>query len=171
MDYMKKIVVFIFIAALTATGANQTSAAQAGSPRQVPGLTAKDLYPNGCVDCHLAGKDADMRMSSLMAKWVTAVPEPLLAKARAASPAALASKIKGKHPVMPNVKANTPQTCLGCHKKGSTIAPPFAQLMHTVHLVGGAQNKFMTTNSGECTHCHKLDQKTGTWKIATAPEK
>lgn len=170
MSHTRRLPAFFFVAALTAVAAGQGPvAAQAGAVRQTPGITAKDAYPNGCVDCHIAGKDGDMRMSSLMAKWVTAVPEPLLGKAKAASSAA--SKIKGKHPAMPNVKANTPQTCLGCHKKGSTIAPPFAQLMHTVHLVGGAQNKYLTTYAGECTHCHKLDQKTGTWKMATGPEK
>ena len=155
------------LAAMVATHAQATS--QAGAVRQIPGITATDAFPKGCVDCHLAGKDGDMRISTLMAKWATAVPEPLLGKTRAAS--ADASKIKGKHPALPNVKTNIPQTCLGCHKKGSTIAPPFAQLLHTIHLVGGAQNKFVTMFQGECTHCHKLDQKTGVWKVATAAEK
>jgi len=105
-----------------------------------------------------------------MSKLTSAVPAPLVDKAKAAS--ADPSKIKGKHLAVPNVKANTPQTCLtGCHKRGSTIAPPFAQLMHAIHLVGGAQNKFLTTYQGECTHCHKLDQKTGAWKLASGPEK
>ncbi len=139
------------------------------APAQNPGVTAKDAYPNGCVDCHLAGKDGDMRMSALMAKWTTVVPEALVAKAKAAS--VDASKIKGKHLAVPNVKANIPQTCLTCHKKGSTIAPPFATLMHTIHLLGGSQNRFLTANQGACAHCHKLDQKTGAWKIASGPEK
>jgi hypothetical protein len=161
----------LFAALLGAASAQQApAAANTQAPRQIPGITAKDAYPNGCVDCHVAGKDGDMRISALMAKWTSAVPAPLVAKAKAAS--ADASKIKGKHPAMANVKANTPQTCLtGCHKKGSTIAPPFAQLMHAIHLVGGAQNRFLTTHQGECTYCHKLDQKTGAWKVATGPEK
>ena len=138
--------------------------------RQIPGITSKDAYPNGCVDCHVSSKDGDMRLSTRMSTLTTAVPAPLLAKTRAAS--ADASKIKGKHPVVPNVKTNTPQTCLAaCHKTGSTIAPPLGQLMHAIHLVGGAQNKFLTSYQGECTHCHKLDQKTGVWKVASGPEK
>lgn len=138
--------------------------------RQIPGLTAKDAFPDGCVGCHIVGKDGDMRISSMVEKWKTAVPAPLLAKAKASS--SDASKVKGKHLPVPNVKANTPQTCLtGCHKKGSTIAPPFAQLMHAIHLTGGAQNRFLTMFQGECTHCHKLDQKTGAWKIASGAEK
>ena len=160
----------LFVAAVATAGAGQTPAAsQAPAIRQIPGITAKDAYPNGCVDCHIAGKDADMRMSALMATWTSAVPAALTAKARAVS--ADAAKIKGKHPAMANVKANVPQACLGCHKRGSTIAPPFAQLMHVIHLTGGNQNRFLSANQGECTHCHKLDQKTGAWKMPSGAEK
>ncbi len=151
-------------------GAVAQTASQAPAMRQIPGLTSRDPYPNGCVDCHIVGKDADMRISALMATWTSAVPAALTEKARATS--VDASKIKGKHPAVANVKANIPQTCLaGCHKPGSTIAPPFGRLMHVIHLVGGTGNRFLTTNQGECTHCHKLDQKTGTWKAASSAEK
>lgn len=162
---------FLFVAALAAAGVGQTPAAsQAPATHQVPGITAKDVYPNGCVDCHVVGKDADMRMSAMMATWTSAAPAGLVEKARAAS--ADASKIKGKHPAITNVKANVPQSCLvGCHKPGSTIAPPFARLMHVIHLTGGSRNRFLTGYGGECTHCHKLDPKTGTWKIESGAEK
>lgn len=43
--------------------------------------------------------------------------------------------------------------------------------MHVIHLVGGNGNRFLTANQGECTHCHKLNQKTGTWKTASSAEK
>jgi hypothetical protein len=164
-------VALVLAAALAVTVTGQTPAAsQTSASRQIPGITAKDVYPNGCVDCHVAGKDGDIRLSTLMAKWTTAVPAALADKAKASS--ADPSKIKGKHLPMPNVKANTPQTCLaGCHKKGSTMAPPFAQLMHAIHLTGGGQNRFLSVNQGECTHCHKLDQKTGAWKMPSGAEK
>ena len=170
MGHTRKIAL-VFAAALTTAVAGQTPAAsQAPAIRQIPGITAKDVYPNGCVDCHVAGKDGDMRMSALMTKWTSAVPAALLKKSKAAS--VDPSRIKGKHPPVSNVKANVPQTCLGgCHKKGSTIAPPFAQLMHAIHLGGGRQNRFLTAHQGECTHCHKLDQKTGAWKMASGAEK
>jgi hypothetical protein len=154
---------------LVLVGAVPASTQTPAAP-QIPGLTAKDPYPNGCVDCHVAARDGDMRLSTLMAAWTKAVPAPLLAKAKAAS--ADASKVKGKHLPLPNVKANLPQSCLAaCHKKGSTIAPPFGQLMHLVHLTGGAGNRFITQFHGECTYCHKLDQKTGAWTVASGPEK
>lgn len=171
MGHMRSTVTLVFVAALAAAAASPTPAASQGSAvRQIPGLTAKDVYPNGCVDCHIDGKNGNIRMSALMATWTTAVPTALLDKAKASS--VTASKVKGKHPPMANVKANIPQTCLtGCHKKGSTIAPPFAQLMHAVHLVGGAKNQYLAAFQGECMHCHKLDQKTGAWKVASGPEK
>jgi len=160
----------VFLVSPLVPAAVGQAASQAPAIRQIPGLTSKDAYPNGCVDCHVVGKGADMRISALMATWTSAVPVALTEKARAAS--VDASKIKGKHPAMANVKANVPQTCLaGCHKPGSTIAPPFARLMHVIHLVGGNGNRFLTANQGECTHCHKLDQKTGTWKAASSAEK
>jgi hypothetical protein len=162
----------VFFAAVLAGSAGGQTPASSPAPaiRPIPGITAKDAYPNGCVDCHVAAKDNDMRLSGLLAKWAAAAPAPLVEKAKAAS--ADASKIKGKHLAMTNVKANIPQSCLtACHKKGSVIAPPFAQLMHLIHLTGGGQNRFLTVNQGECTHCHKLDQKTGMWKVATGAEK
>lgn len=171
MRYTRTTVALVFVAAMAAVTTNQLPAS-AQTTRQIPGITTKDAYPNGCVDCHVAGKTGDMRISVLMAKYATAVPPALLDKAKASSPAALAAKLKGKHMPVPNPKANVPQSCMtACHKKGSTVAPPFAQLMHTIHLQGAAQNTFLTTHQGECTFCHKLDAKTGTWKIASAAEK
>jgi hypothetical protein len=140
---------------------------RAQAPRPGPG--AKDAFPNGCVDCHVAGKDSDMRLSVLVATWATAVPPALVEKAKAAS--ADPSKIKGKHPAVPAARTSLIQTCAGaCHRKGSTIAPPFSQLLHTIHLVGPG-NRFLTVHQGDCTHCHKLDQKTGAWRLPTGNEK
>ncbi len=134
-----------------------------------PGPGAKDAFPNGCVDCHVAGKDADMRLSVLVATWATAVPAGLVEKAKSAS--ADPAKIKGKHSAVPAAKTNLPQTCTGtCHRQGSTMAPPFAKLLHTIHLVG-SDNRFLTAYHGDCTHCHKLDQKTGAWRLPTGNEK
>ena len=161
------------LAAMIVLAAGSVPTARTDVPqatRQIPGITTKDAFPDGCVGCHIVAKDGDMRISTMAEKWKTAVPAPLLAKAKASS--ADASKVKGKHLPIPKVKANTPQTCLtSCHKKGSTTAPPFAQLMHAIHLTGGDQNKFLTMFQGECTHCHKMDQKTGAWKIASGAEK
>jgi hypothetical protein len=166
----RRTVALVFAVSLAATAAGLTQGPQAPAVRQIPGLTAKDAYPTGCVDCHVAGKDGDLRISAIMTKWTSAVPAALAEKAKGVSVDPL--KIKGKHPAIPTVKANLPRLCLtGCHQKGSTIAPLFAALMHAIHLVGGTQNRFLTAYQGECTHCHKLDQKTGTWKMPSGVEK
>lgn len=147
-----------------------TSAAGSGlATGQAPG-TAKDAFPNGCVDCHTStSKGGDTRMSTLMASWTKAVAPPLLARAKAS--AADPAKVKGQHPAVPRPGASVPQGCLSaCHKKGSTIAPAFATLMHTVHLTG-AKNQFLALFQGECTHCHKLDPKTGAWRMPSGAEK
>jgi len=40
--------------------------------RNIPGLTAEDKFPNGCVDCHIKMPDInqDERISTLMSKWI-----------------------------------------------------------------------------------------------------
>jgi hypothetical protein len=160
----------VAVAALTAVTA-QTPVGRAGqAARQIPGITTKDTFPNGCVDCHTSASPmGDTRMSTMLTKWATAVDAPLLAKAKASM--VDPSKVKGKHPTVPRPGANVPQGCLAaCHKKGSTLAPPFVMLVHAIHLTG-AQNRFLTEFQGECTHCHKLDQKTGAWRIPSGPEK
>lgn len=172
MRYIPTTVALTFLAALTVVTVGHVPASAQTSVGQIPGITTKDAYPNGCVDCHVAGKTGDMRISVLMAKYVTAVPPALTDKAKASSPAALASRIKGKHMPVPNAKTNVPQSCMSaCHKKGSAMAPAFAQLMHTIHLQGDAKNAYLTTHQGECTYCHKLDPKTGAWRIASGAEK
>ncbi len=156
--------------ALLAVVAVQTPVAGAAQGAQIPGITAGDAFPNGCVDCHTSTSTrGDTRISTLMTRWTTSVEPPLLARAKAS--AGDPAKVKGKHPAVPKPGANIPQSCLSaCHKKGSTLAPPFATLIHTVHLTG-TKNQFLALFQGACTHCHKLDQKTGAWRMPTGVEK
>lgn len=121
----------------------------------IPGITAKDAYPKGCVDCHTgkAGQPAPITTINVDAK--------LLAKAQASAPKGMT--LKGKHPNVAAMVKAAPADCLKCHQKGSKMAPAFAQMMHMIHLTGGDQNPFLTKFDGACTNCHKLDQKTGTW--------
>lgn len=140
--------------------------------RQVPGVNAADAFPNGCVDCHINLPDmqVDARFGTLMARLAAGVDPALLAKAQAASPEGLT--LKGKHPVLPaGLLKNVPNGCLTCHGKTSKTAPSFVRLLHTLHLSGGQDNPFMTIYQAECTHCHKLDLKTGVWSIPSGPEK
>ena len=134
------------------------------------GTAAKDAFPNGCVDCHTStSKGGDTRISTLLQEWTTAVAPPLLEKTKAS--AADPARVKGKHPAVPKAGAAVPQSCMStCHRRGSTVAPPFATLMHSVHLTG-SPNQFVAQFQGTCTHCHKMDPKSGAWRIPSGAEK
>lgn len=149
---------------------------QGGPPmppaRKIPGITAPDTHPRACVDCHINYVDMklDARFSTLMKGWTAQVPPPLVSHAKSAAPAGLA--IRGKHPAVPEGSfRNIPASCLACHGKASKTAPPFARMIHEIHLTGGDTNHYLTMFQGECTLCHKLDAKSGGWTIPSGPEK
>ena len=136
---------------------------------QIPGITAKDAFPRACVDCHVVTPEGDMRLSTMLAAWKQAVDADLLAKAQAAAPAG--AKLRGKHLTATESLASIPDGCsVKCHKADSKLAPPMAEMVHVIHLTGGAENLFLTKFQGQCTHCHKLDAK-GKWTVPSAPEK
>jgi len=139
--------------------------------RQIPGLTAPDVFPRGCVDCHviLPERNMDVRISTLMQQWQVKVEPTLLDRVRAFTPAGM--RLKGQHPKLEAATADIPGTCLDCHSQASKSAPPFARLLHGLHLVGGESNHFMTQFQGDCTYCHKLDVETAEWSLGSGSEK
>jgi len=58
-----------------------------------------------------------------------------------------------------------------CHGRQSSIAPPFARMIHAIHFTRGATNNFVRFFGGECTHCHKLNVAKGQWTIPSGPER
>ncbi len=136
--------------------------------RAIPGINAEDPFPRGCVDCHVRLPEKDVRLSTRMAKWTEAVEPVLLEKAKAAAPGLA---LAGKHPAVPESLGDVPAACLQCHGKDSTTAPPFARMLHAIHLGGGESSHYLTLFQGECTHCHKLDLKTGVWSLPSGAEK
>jgi hypothetical protein len=157
-------------AVFSAVGQDKPKSAQAPSARKIPGVTTEDAFPRACVDCHTNHPEMkiDARISSLMKGWNDKVEPALLARAQAAAPSGVT--LKGKHPVAAFALKNIPAGCLTCHSKKSTLAPPFAQMVHRIHLTGGEENHFLTVYQGECTHCHKLNMSTGQWSMPSAPE-
>jgi len=153
------------------SAAVQSAAPPAPPPaRAIPGLTAPDPFPNGCIDCHanMPDQNLDTRFSTLLEAWTKDVEPALLAKAQAAAPDGVT--LKGKHPAAKSSLKNIPGGCMKCHGADSKKAPPFVRLMHRIHMVGGDENHFMTIFQGECTACHKLNAETGAWTIPSAPE-
>lgn len=132
---------------------------------------AADAYPMGCVSCHTVdkAKGADHRLSVALTQWTLGkIDADLLAMSKASAPAGVT--LKGKHPSAEDSLDDIPGACLDCHDAGSKKAPPFGQLLHLVHLTG-ANNTFVSTFKGDCTHCHKLDAKTGAWSMPSGPER
>ena len=114
-------------------------AAEQGKVPAIPGITTKDTTPNGCNDCHR--KVSAERDHSLAAEIAAMVKE-------------------GRHPRVPDrMLQDLPKQCVTCHKPDSKY--PMGAVMHKAHLVGGADNHFITNYQGQCMYCHSLDPKTG----------
>jgi hypothetical protein len=169
------IVTAALLAAVTGLPAAAADTAAAGSPpapRAMPGLTTADTHPGACVDCHIAypERGMDARLSVQLAAWTRGEVAPrLLELARTSAPPG--AVIKGRHPESSDSLEDVPNACLDCHGEDARKAPPFARLIHLVHLEGGAENHFVTVFQGECTLCHKLDARTGQWSLPSGPER
>jgi hypothetical protein len=132
---------------------------------------ATDAYPDGCVSCHVLdkAKAQDHRLSSMLKAWTAGkVDADLLVKSKASMPSGVT--LKGKHPAAEDALDDIPSACLDCHGADSKKAPPFARLMHLVHLTG-TKNEFVAAFKGDCTTCHKLDARTGEWSLPSGAEK
>jgi cytochrome c553 len=128
----------------------------------IPGITVEDTRPNGCVDCHRKDGSERSPLKLLIKEWTKGVSSELLEKARAAAPAGV--ELKGKHADTVAMTNTVPQDCLVCHsKQGAKMigAPELGRLMHLTHLVGGAENEFITGYQGQCVQCHALNKETG----------
>lgn len=139
--------------------------------RQIPGITVEDRFPRACVDCHVDHPEegVDARFSTLLASWAEQVDRGLLEAA--AQTTADGVTLEGRHPATrPEVLADIPSSCIGCHTRRADKAPDIARLVHRVHLQGGEESVFLTVFGGECTHCHKLDPLRGAWTVPSAAE-
>jgi hypothetical protein len=137
----------------------------------IPGITTPDRTPNACVNCHKNYPEMkkDFRLTVILAEWRNGTDPDILEKARACAPEGVT--LKGKHPDVSSLIKIIPNDCLMCHSRNSSSAPPFAKLLHAIHLTGGEKNGFLARANGTCTSCHKLDQKTGTWGLGSGEEK
>lgn len=154
-----------------------TAAAPAqGELPQIPGITAPDEEPNGCVSCHRLREDIgqDFRLSTQIEEWSSeGAPEWLLMVAQRAAPEGVT--LTGYHPkVAAQARTETiPDLCLGCHGEDSTYAPPFARLLHLIKFAQPedlAENHFITSYRGQCTYCHTLNKDTGVMSVKSGKE-
>ena len=101
----------------------------------IPGITAADRFPAGCVDCHIDMPhiNQDERLSTIISGWSkNGISSDLLEQARQVARADY--RVEGRHPNSADIYRNIPATCIDCHQQGSGSGVPFAPLMHLVHL-------------------------------------
>lgn len=148
----------------------QLAQAQPKTLPAIPGITAPDQKPNACVNCHKNYPGQfDGRLSTHVKEWASKGVDPhLLEKAQSTMPPGI--KLSGKHPDVSAIVKVIPTDCLMCHSGSSPKVPQFRKLIHRIHLTGGEENHFLMNYGGTCTHCHKLDQDTGTWSIGSGTE-
>jgi hypothetical protein len=140
MNRKKTIVLASLLAAgLLAAVIGLTAADNATTPL-LPGITAKDEHPNGCVDCHIkVNNKQDFRLVNL----------PTL--------------VKG-HPDISKIVKKLPDSCEICHN-GKGKPPKLSNVVHQVHFKGGADNHFVANYQGQCLNCHQLDLTTGVMSV------
>ncbi len=144
----------LMVALLLGVGAGVAVFTQEQQVPQIPGITATDETPNGCVSCH---KD-NFKLSTIIGSWATAgVPQEIVDLVKAAWPEATVS---GKHPDVAAMVASQelPTFCLNCHAADSKM--PLSRDLHLVHFTGAADNAFLTNYGGFCTQCHALNLDT-----------
>ena len=171
---MMRVSGWIALLALVSAG-SASRAAESAQPvpppqRKIPGITAPDQFPGACVSCHVVMPDGqDVRISILVGKMTAGVSPELLSLAQRSMPTG--TKLKGRHPEVEDSFEDIPAACLDCHGADSRKAPPFNRMLHAIHLETRKGNHFLAMFQGECTHCHKLDAKSGEMRIPSGPEK
>jgi hypothetical protein len=141
----------------------------ASSLAPIPGITAEDKFPRACIDCHIVVADTgmDRRLSTLLR--ADQLDPAMLARIRAVLPET--TRLSGRHPRLPDASfRNIPASCLLCHREAQTMLPPFAPMMHAIHLTGAGENRYLTLFGGACTNCHKLNRTNGRWSTPAGPE-
>lgn len=156
--WKKGLAIGLTVAFAMAVGIGFTVFTQQAQVPQIPGITAEDTHPNGCVDCHKKTDSADYRLSATIVAWASkGVDQDILDKVKPAFPSD--APASGKHPDVSAMIASStiPDVCLSCHKEGTKSPPELSKLLHLIHFKGDpAGNAFLTSYGGFCTNCHKI---------------
>lgn len=136
----------------------------------VAGLDNRDSFPRGCVDCHvvLPEEQRDVRISTIMKNLAERV-DPRL-QARLAKGATGKAGLHGRHPALLSDSLEIPAICQNCHRADSATVPPFAEMMHLIHLADSEDNHYISLFNGDCSFCHKFDPYAGTFSVPSHTE-
>lgn len=120
-----------------------TTEAQKPAPG-LPGVTAKDPFPEGCVSCHVKLPDGrDMRLNAAL------------------------KAVEG-HPSVTAMVKSAPADCKKCHTKASGMG--LELVLHKAHYGKGEKSHFVQEFGGSCLACHALDVKTGKMTVKSGPK-
>lgn len=105
--------------------------------------SAGDMYPEGCVSCHVESETGDMRIGTLLQAL--------------------------GHKKVDRMVETVPTDCLECHSEDGGF-PPLWEFIHPIHFEDPANNKFVVDYEGKCTHCHAMDVDTGEVTLKSGPK-
>lgn len=105
------------------------------------GASADDVYPDGCISCHVGTEAVDfppMRLDLLLASI---------------------GHGKGGQRTL-----EIPTGCQRCHAPDDDgTATPLGKIVHVIHFRDPAENPFLTKSGGDCSFCHRMDP--ANWEV------
>jgi hypothetical protein len=132
----------LFLGCFFALALSVSAASNTAPP--LPGITAADDRPKGCVDCHINAGGKDFRLTVVL------------------------NSLKDGHPEVVKTVKNVPVDCLKCHF-ASAKAPVLGSMVHRNHYSNAVNNAFLNEDKGSCLACHTVDTKSGKIAIKNAP--
>ncbi len=171
---MRKLVVGILVGIVVVGGVSFMIVTQPKFPvpDKIPGVTAADPAPRGCVDCHTKDKADDplAKLSVLMDAYnKRGAPASVKAAAQVAIKAAGGdpAKITGKHPTGGAMfkGQDLPKACLQCHSGDGKSIPRLDAMLYLLKYADFKDGKFVTPATtdfvkklgGWCTACHTFE--------------
>lgn len=102
---------------------------------------AEDVYPDGCVSCHVGTESGDhsaMRLDKLLAS---------IGHGRGGART-----------------LEIPNGCARCHAPDDEgTATSLGKIVHVIHFRDPGENPFLSKNGGDCSSCHRMDPET--WEV------
>ena len=145
MKAVRSVVLPVLVVIVVFAGAIVIAGAEDEAGVKLPGITAADEHPNGCVDCHAnAGEGQDHRLNISV------------------------NEIED-HPDITAIVKTVPKDCGMCHRP-NVAAGPLNLQAHRIHYEDPSENHFIEFYAGQCLECHGLNNETGVVAVKQGPK-
>ena len=141
MKHSKSLILLIAVLALFLGAAVLASAQET---LKLSGVTVKDEYPNGCVDCHTQSGENNYRLNTEL-------------------------KNLNGHPDITKITKTVPKDCAMCHTP-KLPAGSLNLITHKSHYQNPSKNSFISDYQGDCLACHSLNLSTGEMSVKSGPK-